>query len=199
MATRTGRQTQASKEQAPKQASIWQLKITLIGIRPPIWRRVQVPSTVTLDKLHLVIQAAMGWDNYHLYSFSIGGEEYGEPDPELNLRSAGRARLDRMVGGEKARFRYTYDFGDDWEHDILVEKVLPPVSGVRYPICITGRRACPPEDCGGIWGYEELLEILQDPQHEEYEERLEWLGGEFDPEAFDLEEANARLEPLRRG
>jgi hypothetical protein len=135
----------------------------------------------------------MGWDNYHLHVFNAGGEEYGDADPELGIRSDGRVKLNDVVRGPKARLQYTYDFGDDWEHLIEVEKALEPEPGVRYPVCIAGKRACPPEDCGGIWGYEELLEVLKDPQHEEYEERLEWLGGAFDPEAFSLEEANARL------
>jgi hypothetical protein len=188
----------AARTKAPSApTSIWQLKVTLAGVRPPIWRRVQVPGSITLARLHLVIQAVMGWENYHLYAFEVGGEQYGEADRELDIRSASTRRLDQVAAGARARLTYTYDFGDNWEHRIEVEKVLPPDPGVRYPICVAGRRACPPEDCGGVWGYEELLEILRDPQHEEYEERLEWVGGEFDPEAFDLQAATAALARLR--
>ena len=144
----------------------------------------------------IFFQRVMGWENYHLYSFSTGGREYGEPDPELDLRSARSTRLN-AVAGVQSRLRYTYDFGDDWEHDVLVEKAVPPEAGAKYPICLAGKRACPPDDCGGVWGYEGLLEILRDPQHAEYEERLEWVGGSFDPEAFDLEMVNTARRRLR--
>lgn len=112
------------------------------------------------------------------------------------MRSARNARLNAVVNGAEARLRYPYGFGDDWEHEIVVEKVLPPQPGTPYPICLTGKRDCPPEDCGGAWGYEELLETLRDPQHEEHEERLEWVGGAFDAEAFDLDAVNAALRLL---
>ena len=177
--------------------AVWQLKITLRDVKPPVWRRIQVPASITLAKLHLVVQAAMGWENYHLYSFSAGGTKYGEPDPELQLRSARSARLNAVAPGPRAKLQYTYDFGDSWEHDIVVEKALASEPGVHYPMCVAAKRACPPEDCGGAWGYEELLDILGDPEHEEYEERLEWAGGTFDPEAFDLDAANAALRRLR--
>lgn len=188
---------------APRQKStehpIYQLKITLRGAKPPIWRRVQVPSDITLGKLHKIIQLAMGWYDCHLHEFEIQGQAYGQPMPDydLDVRSERNVRLNQVVTGEKFKFAYLYDMGDGWDHQILVEKVLPPDPKVRYPICIKGKRACPPEDCGGIWGYVEFLEAIQDPQHSEHDSMLEWIGGEFDSEAFDLEETNRQLKRIR--
>ena len=178
--------------------NVYQLKITLKGMRPPIWRRVQVKSSTTLSQLHQAIQAAMGWWNYHLHQFSINGIDYGEHSPEYDwdLQDETRVKLSQVVKGEKSKFFYTYDFGDSWEHEILVEKVLPSDPKVVYPRCLTGKRACPPEDCGGIWGYAELLEAIQDPAHPEHEEMLEWIGGSFDAEDCPLGEINQRLGEL---
>ncbi len=178
--------------------TIYQLKITLKDIRPPIWRRVQVPSSTTLSQLHLIIQAAMGWWNCHLHQFSIQGIDYGEPQPEygLDLRDEKRVKLNQVVQQEKSKFLYLYDFGDSWEHSILVEKVLPREPEVSYPLCVKGKRACPPEDCGGPWGYAEFLEAIQDPEHPEHESFVEWIGGEFNSEACDLHEINQRLADL---
>ena len=178
--------------------SIYQLKITLKGVRPPIWRRVQVRSAITLEDLHWVIQFSMGWTNSHLHSFSIQGVEYGVPMPELGfdemgLRDEQPVKLSRVIPREKFKFSYLYDFGDSWEHEILVEKVLVAEPNITYPICIKAKRACPPEDCGGIWGYQEFLEALQEKDHPEHEEMLEWVGGFFDPEDAGLDEINAQL------
>jgi hypothetical protein len=183
--------SEASEPAQPPPASqatgaVYQLKITLRHISPPIWRRIQVPDC-TLADLHDVIQSAMGWDNYHLYSFSVGGQRYSEPDrtSEMGMANASRAKLSRLIPRPKRKFRYTYDFGDNWEHDILVEKILPRQEGAPYPIVLEGKRACPPEDVGGPWGYMEYLEAIRDPNHERHNEMLEW-GGEFDPEAHDI-------------
>ena len=183
--------------------AIYQLKVTLRGSKPPIWRRIQVPGAYTLDDLHAVLQVVMGWHDAHLHQFIVGPTYYAPPEFELDdpfgldaTEDSARVTLRRVAPQEGAKFIYQYDFGDDWEHAILVEKILPPDPAVRYPVCVAGRRAAPPEDCGGIWGYAELLEILQDPQHPEREERLEWLGGEFDPAAFDLEGINRQLQQL---
>lgn len=176
----------------------YQLKVTLRGIRPPIWRRLVVPDC-TLRVLHEIIQVAMGWDDYHLYAFEVGDEEYSDPNPavgDLDMEDASRVRLGDLIPGEKFKFRYTYDFGDDWKHEILVEKVVPPGEGQSFPHCPTGKRACPPEDVGGIWGYQEFLEAIQDPEHDRHAELLEWVGGAFDPEAFDLEAINAELREM---
>jgi len=179
----------------PSQITIYQLKVALREIRPPIWRRIQVKSSTTLSQLHLIIQAAMGWYNYHLHSFSIEGIEYGQPEPNpgLVLKDENKAKLASLIKQEKAKFFYTYDFGDSWEHSILVEKILPKEPKVSYPLCIKAKRACPPEDCGGAWGYMEFLEAIQNPAHPEHESFLEWVEGSFDSEFYDLEEINQRL------
>lgn len=177
--------------------SVYQLKVTLKDIRPPVWRRLLVPEC-SLAKLHEVIQVAMGWENYHLYDFEAGGKRYTDPRgmDELDMEDAGRARLSQVAPKEKVKLRYTYDFGDNWQHEVLVEKVLPPEEGRTYPVCIAGKRACPPEDVGGPWGYMEFAEAIRDPEHERHEEFLEWRG-EFDPEAFDPDAVNKELRRLR--
>jgi hypothetical protein len=178
---------------------VYQLKISLKGAKPPIWRRVQVASDITLGKLHRIIQDAMGWFDCHLHSFLIHGVEYGQPAPEYDfqVRSERTVKLDQIVPKEKFKFLYTYDFGDSWDHEILVEKILPPDPQTHYPICLGGKRACPPEDCGGVWGYAEFLEAIQSPDHPEHDELLEWVGGEFDPEDFDLDAINDQLKQMR--
>ena len=180
--------------------TIYQLKITLRDIKPPIWRRVQVQSSTTLSKLHLIIQAAMGWYNCHLHSFSIQGIEYGqtEPDYGLDLKDENKAKLSSVIKQEKSKFFYTYDFGDSWEHTILVEKILPKDPKVFYPLCLKAKRACPPEDCGGAWGYIEFLEAMQNPQHPEHGDLKEWIGGSFDSELCDLQELNQQLSNFER-
>jgi hypothetical protein len=161
--------------------SIYQLKITLNGIRPPVWRRIQVSSNIGLPRFHDMIQIVMGWGDYHLHQFIIDGEYYGVPHPDygLEMKNESRVKLNQVMFAEKDKFVYEYDFGDSWEHIILLEKILPPVSGVDYPVCLKGKRACPPEDCGGIWGYESLLETIQNPAHPEYEEMLELFTFRF--------------------
>jgi hypothetical protein len=177
--------------------TIHRLKVTLRGAKPPIWRRLEVPSGITLQQLHEHIQAAFDWLGSHLWVFETPAGDYGIPDPDLGHRSAASRRLNDVAVRAGDRLRYTYDFGDNWEHDVLVEDVLIAEPGVAYPRCTGGRRAGPPEDCGGIWGYRELLEILGDPAHAEHEERLDWLGlssgSEFDPARFDLGEVNRTL------
>lgn len=174
-----------------KHAIVYQLKITLKGIRPPIWRRVLVPSPIALDKLHKIIQIVMDWDDSHLHQFTANGVDYGM-DTEIGQDET-RVRLEKIVTGEKFKFNYVYDFGDDWEHEILVEKILPADPTMDYPICIKGKRACPPDDCGGPWGYADLLATLQDPDDPDREDLLEWLGESFDSEAFHLTVVNKRL------
>ena len=184
----------ASKQPSVSE-SIYQIKVTLKGIRPPIWRRLQVPSGINLYKLHQIFQVAMGWSDSHLHQFTVKGIDFGEPDPDygLEVKNERRAKLSQVISGEKARFDYLYDFGDSWEHEILVEKILPAEPEAHYPICIAGKRACPPDDCGGIWGYADLLKTIQSPGDPEYESMIEWLGEPFDSEAFDLDEINLLL------
>jgi len=145
------------------------------------------------------LQELMGWSNYHLYEFQIGKVSFGEPDPDhsLQTRSARRVRLSNVLTKEKAKFTYVYDLGDDWEHEIVVERIFSSAQKLRHAVCLGGERACPPEDCGGIWGYAELLKIIRNPKDEEYEEMMEWLGGEFDAERFEPEEVNRRLKSMR--
>jgi hypothetical protein len=180
--------------------SIHQLKVTLVGIRPPVWRRIQVASSITMRRLHDVIQATMGWTQSHLYEFEVDGVRFGEPDPDfddgMTVRSAKSTPLRRVAPVAGATFSYQYDFGDNWQHQVLVEQVLPPEPGVVYPRCLAGRRACPPEDVGGIWGYQEFLEAIRDPEHEEHASMLEWVGGAFNPDAFDLRAVNQDLATL---
>jgi len=171
-----------------ERGEVYQLKVTLDGVNPPVWRRILVEGNGTLDHLHEVIQAAFGWWNYHLHEFEVGVERYGIPDPEFSFGSPisdeRRVTLDAIAKAATS-FTYTYDFGDDWRHDVTVEKVLPAEDTITVPACIDGRRACPPEDCGGPWGYEQLLAILADPNHPEHESWREWIDGPFDPNRFD--------------
>jgi len=170
------------------------LKVSLRGITPPVWRRLLVPARTTLAQLHSAIQVAFGWENYHLHGFTVHGEEYGpqDPDGEMDVRSEGIA-LAKLGLKAKTKIRYEYDFGDCWVHDITVEKILVSEVPLVAPVCFGGKRACPPEDCGGGPGYEDMLEALDDPTHPRHEEFFEWLGGGWDPEEFDLENVNARL------
>ena len=178
---------------------IYQLKITLRDSKPPIWRRVQVPGDYDLAKLQRVIEAAMGWDGYHLHQFYIDNDYYAIPSPEdwepvIDERDY---KLQDVATHEKKKFTYEYDFGDSWEHVILVEKIIPPEEGVSYPVCVTGKRACPPEDVGGVWGYAEFLEAIADPEHPEHESYLEWVGEGFEPETFDKEAVNQLLKTIK--
>jgi hypothetical protein len=175
--------------------SIYQIKISLIGVKPPIWRTVLVSGDIDLETFHDVIQLAMGWTDSHLHQFIANNVFYGIPDDdfELEMEDGTQYKLSQLLQKEKDTLIYEYDFGDSWEHKILLEKILPFDSKTTLPVCIKGKRACPPEDCGGIWGYEELLETISNPRHPDHEDMLEWLGGEFDPEEFDLEAINEDL------
>jgi len=178
---------------------IYQLKITLMDSKPPIWRRVLVAGDIPLSRLHRIIQAVMGWWDSHLHQFIVGDIYYGVPDPDdwHEVKDERRAKLNQIAPSEKSRFIYEYDFGDDWLHSVQVEKILPPDPAQRLPICIKGKRACPPEDVGGVWGYDTFLEALKDPGHPEHDMYKEWIGDAFDPEAVDLDEINARLRDIR--
>ncbi|MFQ5794054.1 MAG: plasmid pRiA4b ORF-3 family protein [Candidatus Bipolaricaulia bacterium] len=176
---------------------VYQFKITLEDSKPPIWRRIQVPQTYTFWDLHVAIQDSMGWVDYHLHEFEIidpanGVVRIGIPEGDFDreVLAGWRQKIADYFSMENRLAGYVYDFGDNWVHKIQLEKILPREKNINYPICIKGKRACPPEDCGGIWGYEELLETIKNPNHEEYEEMLEWLGGEFDPEHFDVKEVS---------
>lgn len=179
-------------------SSIYQIKVTLEGSRPSIWRRFQAPGDISLPRLHAVLQIVMGWTNSHLHEFKAGGRYYGEPDPdfgdELKMVDERQARLNQIAPRVRSRFVYEYDFGDSWEHELVVEKILPPEKGVQYPRCLDGKRACPPDDVGGVWGYQDFLDAIRDPDHPDHEDMIAWIGGEFDPEAFDLRGVNGALQ-----
>lgn len=176
---------------------IYQLRMSLRDVTPQVWRRVLVPGGYTLDRVHRVIQYAMGWRDVHLHSFEIGGEQYGEPDPggELAVRDELDLRLD-TVAGKGDVFRYTYDFGDWWEHELTVEDVFGADPDERYPACVAGQRACPPEDVGGPYGFAELLAALVDPVHAHHEAMRAWLGRDYDPDRFDPARATTLLRRL---
>ena len=187
-----------------KPQEIYQIKVTLLGTDPPIWRRLLIPADLTLEQLHDVLQAAMGWEDCHMHEFRIGKQRFGKPDPMEQAFGGPRtasertARLFTVLGKARAKAVYTYDFGDSWDHEIVVEKCLAPEPGRAYPACLAGERHGPPEDCGGLPGFYNLLEATGDPEHEQHEELIEWLGDDFDPEAFSADEVKQRLAPLQR-
>jgi len=185
-----------SQARTKKDVSIYQLKVTLKGSKPPIWRRIQVKSNIRLSDLHGAIQCVMDWDGGHLHQFIYKNQYFGEPSDDDDwdqVTDEDKVRLSDLDLRPKSKFEYEYDFGDGWMHAIVVEKTLPVEKGVAYPRCIDGKRACPPDDCGGIWGYYEMLQALSDRKHPEHENMKEWLGDKFDPEAFDLEGTDAAL------
>lgn len=219
---RTRRQAQKAQ---PTQ--VHELRITLQRSKPPIWRRIAVPSDIKLSDLHVVIQIVMGWTDSHLHQFVIRNprpkpafeglramdvqariemlmmsRDRCWSDPRMELEEAedeAKTGLSELAPAVKSKFIYEYDFGDGWDHKINVVKIGPPTPGTDYPVCLKGKLACPPEDCGGIWGYYQMLETLKDPKHEEHEDIVEWIGGSFDSERFDLDEINAELAELSSG
>jgi len=178
---------------------IYRLKITLRGIRPPIWRRVEVMPDLSLLELHHVIQGAMGWTDSHLHQFIHHGTYYSAPDTEFDTPTVSerRTKIADLLERPKDRFIYEYDFGDGWEHDVVLEAMEEAQPGVRYARVTGGKRACPPEDVGGCSGYAEFVAVIADPHHEEHQSMLTWVGGRFDPERFDLLIANDRV-PKKR-
>ncbi len=174
---------------------IFQLKVTLRRSKPPIWRRFLVPGGITLKRLHDCLQAVMGWTDSHLHEFEAKGVFYGPPDRELEDTriSEARTKVDQVLRRPKDRLRYEYDFGDSWTHDVVLEAVLPPGCKGRYPMVMAGKRACPPEDVGGLPGYYRFLQAVADPKHPEHDEMLDWIDGTFDPEAFDVRDANLAI------
>lgn len=180
--------------------TMYQIKVTLNGVKPPVWRRLLVPSSLSLKDLHKVLQVALGWTDSHLHGFTAKGRHYGIPDLEFGMGqiNESRVRLDEVLSTEKDVMIYAYDFGDGWEHKIVLEKISEQATEGAAPSCVAGARARPPEDCGGPWGYAELLKIIGDPVHPEHDERLEWLGDQFEPERFDLSEINSVLARMKR-
>ena len=194
----------AKKPKKPKAdpTTLIQFKISLLDIKPAIWRRIQVPNG-TLADLHEYIQAAFGWENYHLHQFEIDGVEYGQPalagdDFDMDFEDETDVLLSKLLpkSSRKARWIYEYDFGDGWRHEVLFEGFPPNDPKAKSPLCLEGERACPPEDCGGPWGYGDYLAAIADPQHEQHEEMLEWRGP-FDPEAFDPRKATKEMRKVK--
>jgi hypothetical protein len=188
------------KKEPAQSLPLYELKITLRGSKPAIWRRVQVPGSINLNRLHDVFQIVMGWTDSHLHQFVDAPIVYSVPSDDDYSRverlDERRFCLAEVVQHEKASVMYEYDFGDSWAHEVVVEKILSADPGKKHAVCLDGENACPPEDCGGIWGYYRFLEAFNDPKHEEHQEMVEWLGGQFDPGHFDLHTINAKLRRL---
>ena len=177
---------------------VFQFKITLRDVHPPIWRRIQVPKNNSFWDLHVAIQDSMGWKDYHLHEFEIHNprtrtkDTIGIPDEDNaadeDFLPGWEITIADYFSHENLKAIYTYDFGDGWQHSVLLEEIHPYESGVEYPRCIAGKRACPPEDCGGPYGYDLFLEAIRDTENEDHDHALEWIGGSFDPEHFDSQE-----------
>jgi hypothetical protein len=174
---------------------LYELKVTLKEIRPQIWRLIQVPSDTNLRRMHKILQVTMGWENYHLYTFTVDGNKYSEPNSDWNVMDSRLLTLNKIFADGKTSFLYDYDMGDGWEHEITLKKQID--SDEIKPSCIGGGRACPPEDCGGVPGYYQFLEAISDPKHYEHDTMLEWVGGSYAPEAFDMAKVDRALKRLR--
>jgi hypothetical protein len=183
----------ARKRAAPK---LYELHVELEDIEPLIWRRILVPGSIKLPKLHDLLQLVMGWSDSHLHSFEVGHKTFSLAHDEmedLNILDEQKYTLGRILGESVREFVYEYDFGDSWRHRIKVKPVPQPNTDWFYPLCIAGERAAPPDDVGGVMGYLEFLSAIQDPKHDEHESMLTWIGGAFDPEGFDLNAINRAL------
>src|SRR3989344_3087702 len=182
-----------------KTQRIYQFKITLLNTKPPIWRRIQVPENYTFWDLHVAIQDSMCWEDYHLHQFEFSDvnknneviiglpDEESPPSFRQNILAVWEQPIAQWFTPEQSKAKYWYDFCDDWWHSVVLEKILPIEPGIAYPRCIAGKRACPPEDCGGPWGYLNLLEVLNNPKHKRFKELSDWLGKTFDSEYFEPE------------
>ena len=189
---------------AGQSSTVHELEITLLDVEPRVWRRFAARSDLSLAKLHDVIQVVMGWADSHLHQFVTDDETryaplspYGDPDWDESVSNSAKTRVQDVLPTKGARLSYQYDFGDGWEHLIEVVAIHPPEAGMKYPRCLAGERACPPEDCGGPYSYPDFLAALADPKHPEHEELTEWIGGKFDAEAFDVGEVNKLLAEFR--
>jgi hypothetical protein len=168
-----------SRKQTP--GEVYQIKITLMGSHPPVWRRIEVQGSITLAALHRIVQVVMGWANAHLHRFIIKSRSYALPDPDDRGSNKPQDERDfrlHDVAQEGSRLAYEYDFGDNWQHELLIERIHPAEDGAPYPRCLEGAGACPPEDVGGISGYAHFLEVLADPKNPEHQESRDWIGGD---------------------
>lgn len=188
---------QAKNSPVKAVALVCQVKITLIGSQPPIWRRVLVAGDTRLDRLHGIFQKAMGWRDCHLHMFEAGEARYAPPTPDWDeMEDESAATLRDIAPKAGSSFIYVYDMGDGWRHEVEVEAIESRTHGFEGPRCAAGARACPPEDCGGIDGYEEFLEAICNPRHKRHDEMRDWIDGDFNPEKFDLVVVNRRLSRL---
>lgn len=188
---------------------IIELKIELEGIEAKIWRTFQVESDIKFSQLHKIIQKVMGWEDYHMYDFNVGkiniidsrGSSLGDFSGFGRSKEikASKAKLSDFLEKKSQKFSYTYDMGDSWEHKLTVKKIFETEDDDNnYPVVLDGARSCPPEDCGGVWGYQEILELLKNPEHPDYEERItDWLGEDFDPESFNMNEVNKKFKKAK--
>lgn len=176
---------------------IYQVQISLMGYKPKIWRRLLIPADMLLSDFHKVIQTSIGWANAHLHQFVkdrvFYTEVFEDDDFGMNTEDYEGMKVSDLLKNEKEKIVYEYDFGDSWEHEVLLEKILPVDLKQQYPFCIDGKMNCPPEDCGGVWGYANMLEVLSKPKHPEYKNFMDWLGEGFDPDYFDKNEVNDML------
>ena len=178
--------------------SVYTLRVSLRDVEPTVWRRIVVPSETKLPKLARWLEAVMGWEGYHLHSFDVAGLQFGAPDEDADyVIDERRVTVKQVLPGVGSALRWDYDFGDGWEHDVEVEAIDEPSAAVRYPVCLDGAKACPPEDCGGVSGYDELRAVLADPTHPDYEHLSGWAPPGFDADRFDLVDANQRMRARR--
>jgi hypothetical protein len=179
---------------------IYQIQIVLLNTKPKIWRRLLVDSDILLVDFHRIIQTAMGWTNSHLHQFNNGYTSYSPEEFEVeDTKDSRKVKLKTILKTEGSKILYEYDFGDGWEHDIILEKIIEEEVQGQIPACIKGKGNCPPEDCGGPFGYMELLKTISNPKREDYESMMEWLGGKFSPDFFDINQINHRLKQKNYG
>ena len=181
---------------SPSEDSIFTLKITLLGTKPAVWRRVEVLDCINLENLHYIVQCVMGWDNCHLHQYLSGKERYGVPSPDNDyhhVHDESQFVLADIFKRKGTKLKYEYDFGDGWLHEIVLESRVAATAEHTHPVCLGGARNCPPEDVGGVWGYAELLESVSNPRHPRRRQFEEWLDEIYDPDRFDLNEINKVL------
>ena len=179
---------------------VYELKVSLRGSRPLIWRRFLVLNDITLFRLHSILQIVMGWTDSHLHQFMAGQIHYREPDPEYGAdhEDDRRTRLSRVLRRPRDAMVYEYDFGDGWEHIVVLERIVQSVPGTQYPVILAAEGACPPEDVGGIGGYYQFLQTMANPHHPEHREMMAWWGGPFDQKLYDIQARNEVLMRRRR-
>ena len=182
----------------PTGRTVIQLRIQLRDVHPVVWRRLLLPGNAHLDKVHAIFQAAMGWENAHLHKFAIGDQVYGPADEDADEDELDETAVDLASAlGSQRRFTYEYDFGDGWDHDVVVEGTSAAPASLKFAVCLEGENACPPEDCGGPGGYAALLESLADPDAGDHADIVRWLGKDFDPFAFSVADTNVALQLVR--